>query len=760
MLASRGFVALVAFASLGISSCASDSASTSDLGETTSADTKICPATAPAPLQGVDVSDGQGTIDWAKAKAAGVAFAIIKASQGTYDAQSLFAKNWAGAKAAGVVRGAYHFFDPTEDGAAQAKKFLDTVGPLDDEDIAPMLDVECPDGDATCLGFSGGSGDAPAADIQQRIGDWLSAVEAATGRKPGIYTFGAYFAENKIGTTGLDAYPLWIADLSTTGCLTAPTPWSRAALWQTGWSGSIDGIAGKVDQDRSVSVGGVGGVGALDELLGWPRAVGRSRTDVNGDGRADLCARGPKGVTCALAQAAGGFGAEIAGPAWTDAAGWRFGEYAGTVQFGDVDGDGKADACGRAALGFTCATFDETEGAFRAAFTSTAWSDASGCEAPSCYATLQLADVDGDGKDDVCGRMASGIACARSNGAGFDAAFAGPSWSDAAGWGAPSAYTTIRFVDMDGDGRADVCGRGSSGLSCALSHGMGFDAEIAGPAWSDAAGWSAAKYAATVRLADIDGDGKVDACGRSAKGITCARFNGAGFDAEIAGPAWSDAAGWGVPSSYATLLFADINGDGKEDVCGRTASGVTCALATANGFGPEFAGPAWSDAAGWGELRYARTLAAADVNGDGRSDLCARGANGVVCAPSGGTGGTAFGVPIAGPAWSDAAGWGTAPYWGSVRLVAAAPSAKGTGPEDGGPPLVGDSGTIALSVSADAHADAGCSCRAAGRLDRRADSRAGWMALALCAVITARARARRARSQAGAGGSSRRASPT
>jgi GH25 family lysozyme M1 (1,4-beta-N-acetylmuramidase) len=201
-------------------------------------------------VEGVDVSDGQGNIDWNAVKGGGVDFGIAKATQGTYNTQGTFAANWANMKAAGVVRGAYHFFDPTEDGAAQASYFLGVVGTIEPGDLPPMLDIECPDGDAQCLGFSGGSGAASASDIYTRMWDWIHTVENATGRKPLIYSFGSYFADNGINTTGLDAYPLNIAYPVSGNCFNFPGPWSAATIWQWSFTGSVSGIGGQVDRDR------------------------------------------------------------------------------------------------------------------------------------------------------------------------------------------------------------------------------------------------------------------------------------------------------------------------------------------------------------------------------------------------------------------------------------------------------------------------------------------------------------------------------
>ena len=63
----------------------------------------VCPAGAV--VQGIDVSEFQGAINWSAVKAAGKQFAFIRVSDGTYQ-DPKFATNWAGAKAAGILRGA------------------------------------------------------------------------------------------------------------------------------------------------------------------------------------------------------------------------------------------------------------------------------------------------------------------------------------------------------------------------------------------------------------------------------------------------------------------------------------------------------------------------------------------------------------------------------------------------------------------------------------------------------------------------------
>jgi lysozyme len=75
-------------------------------------------------LPGIDVSHWQGQIDWKKVKASGVDFVYVKATEGGGYVDSWYERHIAGAIAAGLTCGSYHFFQPGDSVAKQVDNFV------------------------------------------------------------------------------------------------------------------------------------------------------------------------------------------------------------------------------------------------------------------------------------------------------------------------------------------------------------------------------------------------------------------------------------------------------------------------------------------------------------------------------------------------------------------------------------------------------------------------------------------------------------
>jgi len=192
----------------------------------------LCPAASV--VQGVDVSTYQGTIDWTTAKGTGLAFAIARISDGT-DLDSTFATNWAGMKSAGLVRGAYQFFEPGDSPSAQATIVANAVGVLGDGDLPVTADMEV-------------TGGQSAATIAANLQTWMGLVKASTGKQPMVYTAEGYW-DGSVNSSAFSADPLWVANWGVT-CPTLPNGWSAFRVWQYSDSGSVAGIPATVDLDE------------------------------------------------------------------------------------------------------------------------------------------------------------------------------------------------------------------------------------------------------------------------------------------------------------------------------------------------------------------------------------------------------------------------------------------------------------------------------------------------------------------------------
>jgi GH25 family lysozyme M1 (1,4-beta-N-acetylmuramidase) len=187
-------------------------------------------------VKGMDVSYYQGTIDWATVKSDGVQFAIIRVSDGLNTPDTKFDSYWADSRAAGVLHGAYQFFEPSQDPIAQADMLLAKTGTLKPDDLPPTIDVEV-------------TGGLAAAQVAAKVKLWIDHVKAATGRDPIVYT-GMYFWRDSVGGANVLPSPLFHAQYTSATCPDIAAPWTTWTFWQYTSTGTVNGISGGVDVDR------------------------------------------------------------------------------------------------------------------------------------------------------------------------------------------------------------------------------------------------------------------------------------------------------------------------------------------------------------------------------------------------------------------------------------------------------------------------------------------------------------------------------
>ena len=199
--------------------------------------------TSPAPVltgggltTGFDCSFYQGgAIDW-KAASLKHAFAQIKASEGGTGRDSDFARNWAGARANGMFRSAYHYFKGSQNGMTQAQNLLNQIGQIQSNDLPVMCDLEEMDGSTPT-------------DILGRLKVFMDRIKEVTKKTPMLYC-NLDILERLGMPKELGVYPLCYAHPgSTLATVKVPPIWPKCTFLQVSFTGSVEGIPGACDLD-------------------------------------------------------------------------------------------------------------------------------------------------------------------------------------------------------------------------------------------------------------------------------------------------------------------------------------------------------------------------------------------------------------------------------------------------------------------------------------------------------------------------------
>ena len=155
------------------------------------------PSTDTYPLQGVDVSENSGAIDWQTVRAGGADFAYLRATEGADRRDARFADNWRQVYGAGLRRGAFHVFSLCHLAIDQANNFVVTVPRTGDALPAAVMIDFTPDCDAR----------PDRAVLAGEIRRFAAVVESHTG-KPVLIGVTAD-VESAYGLTAAIPRPVW-----------------------------------------------------------------------------------------------------------------------------------------------------------------------------------------------------------------------------------------------------------------------------------------------------------------------------------------------------------------------------------------------------------------------------------------------------------------------------------------------------------------------------------------------------------------------
>lgn len=389
--------------------------------------------------------------------------------------------------------------------------------------------------------------------------------------------------------------------------------------WKTSWPivlGDVNGdqkddVVGFASGGVIVSLSGATGGGSpaywsvsFNSAGGWQEDWPRLLADVNGDRKSDIVGYVPGGVVVSLSTGEH-FDANYY---WTKET--NSSQVLGTdPQIGDANGDGKADLVLFAqgslqALFSNGETFLPPQSLSRNIEVTTGW--------PASW-SQKTGDVNGDGRSDIVLLADSGIHVSLSNGSGFDPL---TTWTkDFTTAGEQQSLFSYQLADVNGDGKDDLIYFPPGGVIVMLSEGQKFGLSAYWTrSFKSADGWLASW---PIEIVDVDGDKMADIVGFSPGGVLISLSDGRKFGADAY---WTQAFTIGVDWQESwPRMIGDVNADGKADLVGISDQGVIVSLSNGHGFDP---GNIWLHKVGLlKDLDSSWQMKLVDLNGDGRSDL-------------------------------------------------------------------------------------------------------------------------------------------
>lgn len=290
----------------------------------------------------------------------------------------------------------------------------------------------------------------------------------------------------------------------------------------------------------------------------------RKMGDINGDSKYDIIGFDDNGVKVAKSNGTGFSTAYYAFSFWGNLDGWNNTQHIRDI--GDFNGDGKTDI-----IGFWDASVKvRVSNGNNFVLVTPGHSDTWATE--FCYNNgwrvdkhlIRLGDMNGDGKTDIVGFKDDGVYVGLSNGTSFDVSI----WITNElcynkGW---TLSSTKRYLaDVNGDGMDDIVGFGYWGVLVAISTGTGFETpqywiyDFGTDALSG--GWNNADH--TRRVADINGDGMFDIVGFGNSKTVVSLSTGNSFSGietinDFGFPAYTN--------TNDPRLLADVDNDGKDEI--------------------------------------------------------------------------------------------------------------------------------------------------------------------------------------------------
>lgn len=184
--------------------------------------------------KGMDISEHNGKVDFAKAKKSGIDFVMLRASWGNGHIDGKFRENVKKCNAAGMPWGAYHYSYALnrQQAREEASKFKEIVEAEKGRTYPLVVDIEDADHYKSKHGFGSVKNEIPLImEFKKILGDKLM-----------LYCNLSYYQTLKQDAE-IKAMPLWLAQWG------VKEPSVKCEMWQYSSGGKVPGVNGRVDMN-------------------------------------------------------------------------------------------------------------------------------------------------------------------------------------------------------------------------------------------------------------------------------------------------------------------------------------------------------------------------------------------------------------------------------------------------------------------------------------------------------------------------------
>ena len=442
---------------------------------------------------------------------------------------------------------------------------------------------------------------------------------------------GSAWAEHTVANAFDGAYSVYASDVDGDGdtdILGAANSADDIAWWEntagngTAWTerivdGDFDGAtwvhAADVDGDGDMDI--LGTAFFANEVAWWENTAGDGSawiehtlevnfsialsvyaSDVDGDGDTDIlgAAEGADAITW-WENTAGN------GSAWSEHTVDGTFDGAVSVYTADVDGDGDTDILGAALNADDVTWWENTAG------DGSAWSEHTVDGTFDGARRVLASDVDGDGDTDILGAALNADAITWWENTVGD----GSTWTEHQVNGTFDGANSVYVADVDGDGDADILGAARLADDITWWENETIHSSAVHPVEHTVDG--AFDGANAVFAADVDGDGDTDILGAAFFADDVTWWENSAGD----GSTWIEHTVAGAINGAQSVYASDVDGDGDTDILGAAAFADDITW-WENSAGD---GSTWTERIVEGEFDRASSVFAADVDGDGDTDI-------------------------------------------------------------------------------------------------------------------------------------------